>query len=257
MRENQTETPTRRAVVTGASTGIGAATVRRLRASGWGVVAVARREDRLQRLAEETGCEYYAADLSIGARVEIMAQHILSSGPVDSIVNNAGGALGTETVADADPAKWRAMFERNVMTALLVTDAFLPHLRERGGDVLFVTSTAAHETYPGGAGYVAAKHAESIIAQNLRRELLGEPVRVIEIAPGLVKTEEFALNRLGSQAAAEAVYAGVEKPLVGEDVAEAIAWALELPSHVNIDQLTIRPLAQATSTMLARNLPAK
>lgn len=248
----QNQAAAKRVVVTGASTGIGAATVRQLTGAGWKVVAVARREERLQALAQETGCEYYAADLTNEDEVAKMADFVLAAGNVDSVVNNAGGALGVETITDADAAKWRGMFERNVMTALLVTRAFLPHLRAHGGDVLLVTSTAAYGTYPGGAGYVAAKHAERIIGETLRQELVGEPVRVIEIAPGLVKTDEFALNRLGSKEAAEAVYAGVEKPLSGKDVATAIWWTLQLPSHVNIDQMTIRPVAQATNYLLAR-----
>ena len=144
------------------------------------------------------------------------------------------------------------MYERNVMTALHCTRAFLPAMRERGGDLLFLTSTAGHDTYPGGGGYVAAKHAERIIANTLRQELVGEPVRIIEIAPGMVKTPEFSLNRLGSAEAAEKVYEGVAAPLVAEDVADAIVWALTRPSHVNIDSLIIRPVAQATNTLVAR-----
>ncbi|WP_076463668.1 SDR family oxidoreductase [Actinomyces mediterranea] len=242
----------RKAVVTGASTGIGEATVRKLRKLGWDVVAVARREERLRALAAETGCSFEAVDLRDGAAVEAMAQRVSEAGPVDALVNNAGGALGVDSVAEADPDKWIAMYERNVMTALHCTRAFLPAMRERGGDLLFLTSTAGHDTYPGGGGYVAAKHAERIIANTLRQELVGEPVRIIEIAPGMVKTPEFSLNRLGSAEAAEKVYEGVAAPLVAEDVADAIVWALTRPSHVNIDSLIIRPVAQATNTLVAR-----
>ena len=242
----------RRAVVTGASTGIGEATVRALRAIGWDVIAVARREDRLSRLADETGCGYIAADLSDGRAVEEMAREVLEEGPVDALVNNAGGALGVDRVADADPARWIAMYERNAMTALLTSRAFLPGMRERGGDIVFLTSTAAHDTYPGGGGYVAAKHAERIIANTLRLELVGEPVRIIEIAPGMVKTPEFSLNRLGSEEAAAKVYEGVAEPLVAEDIADAIVWTLTRPAHVNIDSMIVRPLAQASNTLVAR-----
>ena len=146
------------------------------------------------------------------------------------------------------------MFERNVLTALHCTRAFLPSMRERGGDLVFLTSTAAHDTYPGGGGYVAAKHAERIIANTLRQELVGEPVRVIEIAPGMVHTEEFSLNRLGSQEAADRVYEGVAQPLIAEDIAEAIVWTLERPRHVNIDSMIVRPVAQATNTLVARTV---
>lgn len=249
-----TTTPrtSRRAVVTGASTGIGEATVRLLRAHGWQVVALARRADRLQALAEETGCEWASIDLRDEDAVHALAARLEESGPIDALVNNAGGALGAESVADADPDKWLAMFDRNVMTALHTTRAFLPAMRQRGGDLVFLTSTAAHDTYPGGGGYVAAKHAERIIANTLRQELVGEPVRVMELAPGMVKTEEFALNRLGSSEAAAKVYEGVAEPLVAEDVAEAIVWMLERPRHVNIDSMIIRPRAQATNTLIAR-----
>lgn len=242
----------RRAVVTGASTGIGEATVRRLRAQGWAVTAVARRIMRLKTLAEETGCTYYAADLTDGEQVAAMAADTLALGPVDAVVNNAGGALGVDPVAEADVEHWTQMYDRNVVTALQVTDAFLPGIREHGGDLVFVTSTAAHGTYPGGAGYAAAKHAERMIPLTLRQELVGEPVRIIEIAPGMVHTPEFSLNRLGSQAAAEKVYEGVAEPLVAEDIADAIVWALSRPSHVNIDSMVIRPRAQATNTLVAR-----
>ena len=245
----------RRVVVTGASTGIGQATARLLATRGWRVVAVARRRERLEALATEIGCEYWAADLTDEAQVEELAAHVLDRGHVDALVNNAGGAIGVDPVAEADPTAWSAMFERNVLTALQCTRAFLPTMRARGGDVVFLTSTAAHDTYPGGGGYVAAKHAERVIANTLRRELVGEPVRVIEIAPGMVRTEEFSLNRLGSREAADRVYEGVAEPLVAEDIAEAIVWTLERPRHVNIDSMIVRPLAQATNTVVARTLP--
>ena len=233
----------RRVVVTGASSGIGQATARLLAKRGWRVVAVARRRERLEALAAEIGCEYWAADLSDEAQVEEMAARVLEGGPVDALVNNAGGAIGVDSVADSDPARWSAMFDRNVLTALHCSRAFLPGMRERGGDLVFLTSTAAHDTYPGGGGYVAAKHAERIIANTLRQELVGEPVRVIEIAPGMVRE------------AADRVYEGVAAPLVAEDIAEAIVWTLERPSHVNIDSMIVRPVAQATNTLVARNAP--
>ncbi|AYD89523.1 SDR family NAD(P)-dependent oxidoreductase [Actinomyces sp. 2119] len=243
----------RRAVVTGASTGIGAATVRRLRSHGWQVVATARRQQRLEALAGETGCTWVVADLQVGDDVDRLAREVLADGPVDAVVNNAGGALGVDPVAQGDPQEWMTMYERNVLAALRVSQAFLPGLRERGGDLVFLTSTAAHDTYPGGAGYVAAKHAERVIAGTLRLELVGEPVRVIEIAPGMVATEEFSLNRFrGDAQAAQKVYAGVAQPLTAQDVAECVTWALERPSHVNIDSMIVRPRAQASNTVVAR-----
>lgn len=247
---------TLRAVVTGASSGIGAATVRRLRAEGWDVVAVARRADRLAELARETGATVVAADLTSDADVERLVESVTSGGPVHALVNNAGGAIGAEPVATADVADWRAMFELNVLGTLRITQALLPALRAtRRGDVLVVTSTAGHGTYPGGGGYVAAKHAERQIATTLRLELVGEPVRVIEIAPGMVATEEFSLTRFrGDRAAADAVYAGVDGPLVADDVADAIVWCLTRPHHVNIDSMVIRPRAQVSNTQVARTL---
>ena len=229
--------PARRALVTGASTGIGAATVRLLRSHGWEVVATARRVERLEALAAETGCTWVAADLQ----------------EPDAVVNNAGGALGVDPIAEGSAQEWATMYERNALAALRVSQAFLPGLRERGGDLVFLTSTAAHDTYPGGGGYVAAKHAERIIANTLRLELVGEPVRVIEIAPGMVATEEFSLNRLhGDAEAAAKVYAGVAEPLSADDVAACIVWTLELPAHVNIDSMVVRPRAQASNTLVAR-----
>lgn len=233
-----------RAVVTGASTGIGAATARHLVAAGWSVLAVARRGDRLDTLAAEIGCDVLAADITSDDDV---ARIVAAAGPVNALINNAGGARGTETVADADLEKWSWMYEVNVLGTVRLTKALLPALRASGrGDVVVVTSVAGHATYEGGGGYAAAKHAERVIAQTLRLELNGEPVRVIEIVPGLVHTEEFSLRRLGgNQAAADAVYAGVTNPLSADDVAECITWTLTRPHHVNIDQLVVKPLAQA------------
>ncbi|MBL8929489.1 MAG: SDR family oxidoreductase [Kineosporiaceae bacterium] len=242
-----------RAVVTGASSGIGAATVRALRASGWSVLAVARRADRLEALAAETGCEPCVADVT---DPDDVARVVRAAGPtLNALVNNAGGALGAETVDAARIEDWATMFEVNTLGALRLTQALLPALRASGrGDVLFLTSTAAMVTYPGGAGYSAAKHAEGALARTLRLELVGEPIRVIEIAPGMVKTEEFALNRnRGDAAKAAAVYAGVREPLTAQDVAGCIDWALNLPHHVNIDLLVVRPRAQAAQHLVARD----
>ena len=241
-------------LVTGASTGIGAATVRRATAAGWRVLASARRRERLAALAEETGCEYLVADLTSDEDVEALAARAEELG-VTALVNNAGGALGTDRVEDGKIDEWRTMFERNVLGTLRLTQKIIPILRAAGGgDILTLTSTAAHDTYPGGAGYTAAKHAERMIPNTLRLELVGEPIRIIEIAPGMVRTEEFSLNRFhGDQEKADAVYAGVDRPLLAEDVAEIIMYTLELPAHVNVDSLILRPVAQASNTVVARS----
>lgn len=243
-----------RAVVTGASSGIGAATVRELIARGWEVVAVARRAERLAALADETGAQAVVADVTSDDDVARLAAEVTASGPVHALVNNAGGALGTDSVETGSIEQWRSMYEVNVLGTLRVTQALLPALRDSGrGDIVVLSSTAGHGTYPGGGGYVAAKHAERTIANTLRIELVGEPIRVIEIAPGMVHTEEFSLNRYGGdRAAADAVYAGVAEPLVAEDVADAIVWCLTRPHHVNVDSMILRPRAQASNTLVAR-----
>lgn len=247
-----TSTP-RRALVTGASSGIGAATVRRLRAEGWDVVATARRADRLAALAEEIGADTIVADVTDDADVARLAAQVADGGPLDALVNNAGGAFGLDPVESSSLDHWRQMYELNVLGTLRVTQALLPHLREGdGGDIVVVTSTAAHGTYEGGAGYVGAKHAERMLATTLRWEILGEPIRVIEIAPGAVATEEFSMVRFdGDSERAAAVYAGYE-PLVADDVADAIAWTLGRPAHVNIDLLVVRPRAQASNNRIVR-----
>lgn len=241
-----------RALVTGASTGIGQATVELLTSHGWEVLATARRTERLQSLAARTGCEFLPADLTSDDDVAALVE-AAADGPLDAVVHVAGGALGVDRVEDADLQRWRTMYERNVIGALHLTRETLPLLRaNQGGSLVFLTSTAGHGTYPGGAGYVAAKHAEAQIPATLRLELVGEPIRVIEIAPGMVKTEEFSLHRLGSKDAADAVYAGVDGPLTAADVAAAVVWALEQPPHVNVDLMVLRPVAQASNTLVAR-----
>ena len=250
-----TSTP-RRALVTGASSGIGAATVRRLRAEGWDVVATARRADRLAELAAETGADTVVADVTSDEDVARLAAHVAAGGPLDVLVNNAGGAFGLDPVESADLDHWRQMYELNVIGTLRVTQALLPQLRAGdGGDIVVVTSTAAHGTYEGGAGYVGAKHAERMLATTLRWEILGEPIRIIEIAPGAVATEEFSMVRFdGDSERAAAVYAGYE-PLVADDIADSIAWSLSRPAHVNIDLLVVRPRAQASNNRIVRTAP--
>ena len=211
------ETAPLTAVVTGASSGIGRATAARLVADGWRVLAVARREDRLQELAAETGCEVLAVDITSDESVEQLVARTaeLFGDSLNAVVHVAGGALGVETAAEADLEKWQRMYDINVLGTVRVTRALLPALRRSGrGDLLFVTSVAGHEAYPGGSGYNAAKAGEHMLAQALRLELNGEKVRVIEIAPGMVRTEEFSLVRLGDQDAAAAVYDGDRKSVV-------------------------------------------
>ncbi|MEV7183148.1 SDR family oxidoreductase [Kitasatospora sp. NPDC093102] len=244
------------AVVTGASSGIGAATARRLAAEGFDVVLAARRTDRIEELAEEIaerGGSARAVTLDVTDRAAVDA-FAAAIGRVDVLVNNAGGAIGAETVEHGDPADWRAMYEVNVLGVLHVTQALLPALRATGdGTVLVLSSTAALAAYEGGGGYVAAKHAAHTIAATLRLELCGEPIRVIEIAPGMVKSEGFAITRFrGDEEKAAAVYAGVAEPLTSEDVADTVAWAVTRPSHVNIDLLVVRPRAQAANHKVHR-----
>ncbi|MDY0830426.1 SDR family oxidoreductase [Microbacterium sp. BG28] len=248
----------RRAVVTGASTGIGEASARRLRADGWEVVAVARRAERLAALEAETGAVAYAADLTVEADVQALADWLAASGPVHALVQVAGGARGVDDVADGNPDDWRWMYEANVLSTQRLVALLLPQLRTAAAsdghaDTLFVTSTAAQVAYQGGGGYNAAKAAESMLVKALRLELNGEPIRVSEVAPGMVQTEEFSLNRLGGdQGAADAVYRGVENPLTPDDVADVIAYALNAPGHVNLDLVTVRPVAQSAQHLVAR-----
>jgi NADP-dependent 3-hydroxy acid dehydrogenase YdfG len=248
------------AVVTGASSGIGAATARRLAAVGFHVVAAARRADRLDALVEEitdTGGNATAVpvDLTDDAQVTALADTVAGlPGQLELLVNNAGGARGSDYVEAADIADWQWMYEVNVLGAVRVTKALLPALEASGaGTIVIMSSTAGLIVYEGGGGYTAAKHATTAVAETLRLELCGRPIRVIEIDPGMVKTDEFALARFGGDAEkAEAVYRGVAEPLVAEDIAECVAWSATLPHHVNIDRLVVRPLAQAAQYKVHR-----
>jgi NADP-dependent 3-hydroxy acid dehydrogenase YdfG len=239
----------RTAVITGASSGIGAATARALATEGYRTILGARRLDRLEELAAEIGGEAIALDVTVPASVEAFAAAVDSC---DVLVNNAGGALGLEPLAEAADEKWLRMYESNVMGSMRMTRALLPKLIESGdGHVVGITSTAAIEPYRGGAGYNAAKHAQRATLRVLRQELLGQPVRVTEVAPGMVETE-FSLVRFdGDEAAAARVYEGMQ-PLRAEDVAECIRWALAQPPHVNVDEIVVRPRDQATTTDVHR-----
>lgn len=249
---------TRRVVVTGASSGIGAATVRLFRAHGWDVVGVARRTDRLEALAAETGASVFAADLTDQAQVNAFRDFVAEGGPVHALINNAGGAFGVSSVEESDPDDWIRMFDVNVIAVKRVTSALLPLLRDgarEGGnaDIVMLTSIAGHVPYEGGGGYNASKFAAHAMTGVLRLELSGEPIRLIEVAPGMVKTDEFTLKRLGGdQTRADAVYAGVEHPLTAEDIAEVIVLSVELPGHVNLDLVTVKPVAQAAPHKVAR-----
>jgi NADP-dependent 3-hydroxy acid dehydrogenase YdfG len=239
----------RTAVITGASSGIGAATARALAEEGYWTIVAARRLDRLEALAAEIGGEAIALDVTDPESVAALAERVESC---DVLINNAGGALGLEPVADADEENWLGMYEANVLGTMRMTRALLPRLVASGdGHVVGVTSIAAIETYRGGAGYNAAKHAQRATLRVLRLELLGQPVRVTEIAPGMVETE-FSLVRFGGdEDAARRVYEGMT-PLQAEDVAECIRWALAQPAHVNVDEIVVRPRDQATATDVHR-----
>ena len=243
---------TRTAVVTGASSGIGAATARHLAAEGFHVFTAARREDRVAALAEEIGGTPVRCDVTDPEGVQALAAKV---GPrLDVLVNNAGGAFGASPVTEADPDEWRRMFEVNVLGLVRVTKALVPALVASGaGVILNVGSTAGRIAYERGAGYAAAKHGTQVVTETLRLELYDQPVRVCEIAPGMVRTEEFSLNRFGGdQERADAVYAGVPDPLTADDVADAITWMVTRPPHVNIDELVIKPRAQAAQHKVHR-----
>ncbi len=240
------------AVVTGASSGIGRACAERLAADGYDVVLAARRTDRLTQIAQRCGGVPVTCDVADPADV---ARLVEAAGPdVALLVNNAGGALGTDPVETDDLRRWETMFASNVMGWARVTQGLLPALEAgSGGTIISITSVAGHQAYEGGAGYCAVKAAESMASDALRLEVNGRPIRVCDLAPGMVKSEGFALTRMdGDAERAQAVYAGVDEPLTEEDIAECVSWVAGLPHHVNIDKLTVRPLAQASATKIDR-----
>jgi NADP-dependent 3-hydroxy acid dehydrogenase YdfG len=238
------------AVITGASSGIGAAAARRLAADGFDVVLGARRADRLRDVAAAiTGARALPLDVTDGSSVDAFCAEI---DQCRLLVNNAGGALGRDAIADADEKDWRVMYESNVIGTMRMTKALLPKLIASGnGHVITIGSIAGIEPYPGGAGYNAAKHAVRAVMDVLRMELLGHPVRVSEIDPGMTETEFSIVRFGGDEAAAAKVYEGMT-PLTADDIADCIAWVATRPSHVDIDQLVVRPRDQARATMVHR-----
>jgi NADP-dependent 3-hydroxy acid dehydrogenase YdfG len=234
----------RTALVTGASSGIGAATVRSLAAAGFEVVGAARRLELVEEVAKEVGGRALRLDVTDPDSVAEVAEALAE---VSVLVNNAGGALGLEPVAEADEANWRGMYESNVMGVMRMTKALLPKLERSGnGHIVVIGSVAGVEVYPGGGGYTAAKHAAHAVAKTLRLELLGKPIRVSEVAPGMVETE-FSLVRFeGDEGKAEKVYEGTT-PLTAEDVADAITYVVTRPPHVDVDYVSIKPTDQATA----------
>ena len=242
------------AVVTGASSGIGAATARALADAGFRVIAAARRVERLDALAaSDSRITAHELDVTDDASVRALVDS-LADADVTVLVANAGGAFDAATIADADLESWTRAYEVNVLGTVRTVQALLPRLIESGrGLVVLMGSTAGHVTYETGGSYIAAKHAVAGIAGTLRLELCGEPVRVTEIAPGMVRTEEFAITRFGGdRERAAAVYAGVDEPLTADDVAGTVAWVATLPEHVNIDLMVVRPVAQAAQHKVAR-----
>ena len=238
------------AVVTGASSGIGAATARRLAAEGFDVVLGARRMDRLRTIADEIGGRAIALDVTDTATVTAFCDEVPEC---RVLVNNAGGALGRDAVATADDEEWRWMYDANVMGVMRMTRALLPKLEASGdGHVVMIGSIAGHEPYAGGAGYNAVKFALRAVTKVLRLELLGAPVRVTSIDPGMVDTEFSVVRFHGDEAKAAAVYAGMT-PLSADDIADCVAFAVTRPSHVNIDTMVVMPRDQAAASVVHRN----
>ncbi|WEV46771.1 SDR family oxidoreductase [Bifidobacterium sp. ESL0769] len=247
----------KRAVVTGASSGIGRATALQLASVGWKVVALARRKNKLIELSDQLGdaCEYVVCDLTNEDSTQAAVTRILRGGPVKALVNCAGGAIGKDRIEDCNVENWRKMYDVNVLGTLRITQKLLPALKRAtgGGTVVVVSSTAGIEPYENGAGYCGVKSAERVLARTLRYEEVGEPLRVIDVSPGMVHTEEFSLNRFhGDKAKADAVYKGVPNPLNADDIAECIEWALDLPDDIDIDSLVVRPRAEASAQRVYR-----
>lgn len=238
------------AVVTGASSGIGEACARTLAAQGYRVVLGARRVDRIEAIAAEIGGLAHQLDVTDEASVDAFIAAV--PGPVHLLVNNAGGAKGLAPVLEADLDDWRWMWETNVLGTLRMTKGLLPALIDSGdGLIVTVTSVAALGAYDNGAGYTSAKHAQALLHRTLRGELLGKPVRLTEICPGMVETE-FSLVRFDGDAQKAAdVYAGVT-PLIAEDIAEIVGFVASRPPHVNLDQIIVKPRDQAEAGRVHR-----
>jgi len=243
-------TQVRTAVVTGASSGIGAATARKLAEAGFHVIVGARRLERLQALAEEIHGTARHLDVTDPASVQAFCAEVPTR--LELLVNNAGGALGLRPIAEALDDEWQTMYASNVLGLMRMTRALLPNLREGRGHIINVTSVAGREVYPGGGGYTAAKHAATAVTRTLRMELNGEPIRVTDVAPGLVETEFSIVRFYGDEERAKSVYDGIT-PLTAEDVADCIVWAATRPPHVNIDEIVVKPLAQASVLQVARH----
>lgn len=245
------------AIVSGASSGIGAATVRHLADAGFHVVGGARRVEKVRQHTDPVSGTAHALDITdpesiteFLAVARAAAQR--ANAPISLLVNNAGGALGLDPVAEAVDERWRTMFETNVLGSMRMTRALLDELVASGnGHIISIGSIAGFETYPGGAGYTAAKHGQRAFTRTLRLELIGQPVRVTEIAPGLVETEFSVVRFDGDEERAAGVYAGMD-PLLADDVADCVAWAATRPAHVNIDEIVIRPRDQAAATLVHR-----
>lgn len=238
------------AIVTGASSGIGAAAAGALHAVGFDLFLGARRLDRLHELGDPLGAISMPLDVTSADSVTEFCERISR---VNVLINNAGGALGLEPVAEAKDDDWERMYDTNVLGLMRMTRALLPKLEQSGrGHIVNIGSIAGREPYPGGAGYNAVKFAVRAITQVLRLELVGKPIRVTEVAPGLVETEFSEVRFHGDTDRAKRVYAGM-KPLSAEDVADAIAWAVTRPPHVNIDEIVLKPLAQVSATIVARS----
>lgn len=246
-------TQQRIAVVTGASGGIGEATSHALAGAGFHVVAGARRQDRLEAVAAATHGEAFVLDVRDLASIEAFVGQVATHhGRIDVLVNNAGLAAGLAPVGEGNDQDWLQMLETNVLGLLRMTRACLPLLRRAPlGHIVNLGSVAGFEVYVGGAGYTASKHAVRAITRTLRLELVGEPIRVTEVAPGMVETEFSLVRFKGDSRRAAEVYRGVQ-PLTGTDIAECILWAVQRPPHVNIDELVIRPIAQANAFTVAR-----
>jgi len=241
------------AVVTGASSGIGEATARGLHAAGFSVVLGARREDRLMAVARELGGRGLPLDVRDLASIDAFTAAVAAEyGEVEVLVNNAGLAAGLQPLADGNDDDWVQMMETNVLGLLRVTRAMLPLLRRAPrAHIVNLGSVAGFEVYPGGVGYTASKHAVRAITKTLRLELMGEPIRVTEIEPGMVETEFSLVRFKGDRERASNVYQGMQ-PLTGADVADCIVWVVTRPPHVNVDEMVVRPIAQATARDVAR-----